>query len=83
MIALIRIGIREGAHNHGQEREHGTKVIVRLVDNLCLIQVNFYQAISVLVVAEIHMPTDYVNVLHKTNPAISVVDYITLNLYVA
>ena len=43
--------IRKDAHNHGQEREHGTKVEIRLVANLCQTQLSFYQAKSASVVA--------------------------------
>ena len=47
--------IREDAHNHSPEMEHGTKVEVRLVANLCQTKVNFYQATSASVVAGIDM----------------------------
>ena len=49
--AALMLIIREDAHNHSPEREHGTKVEVRLVANLCQTQLSFYQATSASVVA--------------------------------
>ena len=45
--------ISEDAHNHGPEREHGTKVKFRLVANPCLVKAKFYRATSVSAVVEI------------------------------
>ena len=48
--AVLMLIIREDACNHGPEREHGTKVEVRLVANLYQTQLSFCQATSALVV---------------------------------
>ena len=53
--AALMLIIREDACNHSPEREHGTKVKVKLVANLCQTKVNIYQATSTSGMAGIDM----------------------------
>ena len=66
--------LREGTWNQSHNQTGGQSQVI---------QVNICQATNVSVLAEIDILIGYMNVLHRANPAISVVDYITLNLYVA